>query len=76
MKSCQADLIRDNGHKYFLTVLSDLNLPPEHRTMAAFVMACIVKDNPAGQVKKDLTKLDFVLINFAGSIATREYSEW
>ncbi|CAG2184219.1 unnamed protein product, partial [Oppiella nova] len=48
-QSCQADLVRDNGHRYFLSVFSDQHMPEEHRTMAAFVMACIVKNHPAGQ---------------------------
>ncbi|XP_054159125.1 regulatory-associated protein of mTOR-like isoform X2 [Oppia nitens] len=48
-QSCQADLVRDNGHRYFLSVLSDQHMPEEYRTMAAFVMACIVKNHPAGQ---------------------------
>ncbi|RWS11751.1 Regulatory-associated protein of mTOR-like protein [Dinothrombium tinctorium] len=47
--SCQTDLVRENGHKYFLNVLADPFVPSEHRTMAAFVMACIVLNHPAGQ---------------------------
>lgn len=26
-KSCQADLVKDNGHKYFLSVLADSYMP-------------------------------------------------
>ncbi|KAL5018968.1 hypothetical protein ScPMuIL_004690 [Solemya velum] len=48
--SCQADLVKDNGHKYFLSVLADPNMPPKHRTMAAFVVAMIVNDYRQGQV--------------------------
>ncbi|XP_034933935.1 regulatory-associated protein of mTOR isoform X2 [Chelonus insularis] len=47
--SCQADLIRDNGHKYFLSVLQDVTIASEHRTLATFVLACIVNNYPAGQ---------------------------
>ncbi|XP_074648053.1 regulatory-associated protein of mTOR-like isoform X2 [Tubulanus polymorphus] len=47
--SCQADLVKDNGHKYFLQVLADPYMPSEHRTMAAFVLAIIVNDYPTGQ---------------------------
>nr|CAD7200185.1 unnamed protein product [Timema douglasi] len=47
--TCQADLVRDNGHKYFLSVLQDPSIPGEHRTLAAFVMASIVHNYPAGQ---------------------------
>ncbi|XP_022248946.1 regulatory-associated protein of mTOR-like [Limulus polyphemus] len=47
--TCQADLVRDGGHKYFLNVLADSYIIAEHRTMAAFVMACIVNGYPSGQ---------------------------
>ncbi|XP_064637530.1 regulatory-associated protein of mTOR-like isoform X2 [Lineus longissimus] len=47
--SCQADLVKDNGHKYFLSVLSDSYMPAEHRTMAAFVLAMIVNNYKIGQ---------------------------
>ncbi|XP_022092317.1 regulatory-associated protein of mTOR-like isoform X1 [Acanthaster planci] len=48
-RSCKADLVKDNGHKYFLSVLADPYMPAEHRTMAAFVLAMIVEDYPNGQ---------------------------
>ncbi|OWF51799.1 regulatory-associated protein of mTOR-like isoform X1 [Mizuhopecten yessoensis] len=47
--SCQADLVKDNGHKYFLAVLADPYMPAEHRTMAAFVLSMIVNDYRQGQ---------------------------
>ncbi|XP_067126176.1 regulatory-associated protein of mTOR [Centruroides vittatus] len=47
--TCQADLVRDGGHKYFLNILADPYIPAEHRTMAAFVMSCIVHNYPSGQ---------------------------
>ncbi|KAK3908175.1 Regulatory-associated protein of mTOR [Frankliniella fusca] len=47
--TCQADLVRDNGHKYFLSVLQDHSMPSEHRTLAAFVLACVVNNYPQGQ---------------------------
>ncbi|XP_015791630.1 regulatory-associated protein of mTOR isoform X2 [Tetranychus urticae] len=47
--SCQEELIRDNGHKYFLNVLCDTNLPAHYRTMSAFVLACIVRSYHPGQ---------------------------
>ncbi|GLG94261.1 Regulatory-associated protein of mTOR [Gryllus bimaculatus] len=47
--TCQADLVRDNGHKYFLSVLQDPCIQGEHRTLAAFVLACIVHNHPLGQ---------------------------
>ncbi|XP_058791281.1 regulatory-associated protein of mTOR isoform X2 [Phymastichus coffea] len=47
--TCQADLVRDNGHKYFLSVLQDTLIQSEYRTLAAFVLACIVNNYPPGQ---------------------------
>lgn len=47
--TCQNDLVRDGGFKYFLTVLSESYMPAEHRTMAAFCISCIVNNFPNGQ---------------------------
>ncbi|CAL4126157.1 unnamed protein product, partial [Meganyctiphanes norvegica] len=47
--SCKSDLVRENGHKYFLQVLNDPSMPAEHRTMAAFVLGVIVWENPEGR---------------------------
>ncbi|XP_017548537.1 regulatory-associated protein of mTOR isoform X1 [Pygocentrus nattereri] len=47
--SCQADLVKDNGHKYFLSVLADPYMPAEHRTMAVFILAVIVNNYNTGQ---------------------------
>uniref|UniRef100_A0A8C7WZR9 Regulatory-associated protein of mTOR n=1 Tax=Oryzias sinensis TaxID=183150 RepID=A0A8C7WZR9_9TELE len=47
--SCQADLVKDNGHKYFLSVLADNYMPAEHRTMAVFILAVIVNNYSTGQ---------------------------
>uniref|UniRef100_A0A8C8H7C3 Regulatory-associated protein of mTOR n=1 Tax=Oncorhynchus tshawytscha TaxID=74940 RepID=A0A8C8H7C3_ONCTS len=47
--SCQADLVKDNGHKYFLSVLADPYMPAEHRTMAVFILAVIVNSYTTGQ---------------------------
>ncbi|XP_069683368.1 regulatory-associated protein of mTOR [Periplaneta americana] len=47
--TCQADLVRDNGHKYFLSVLQDPSMPGEDRTLAAFVLASIVNNYSQGQ---------------------------
>ncbi|KAK2112287.1 hypothetical protein P7K49_012034 [Saguinus oedipus] len=50
IESCQADLVKDNGHKYFLSVLADPYMPAEHRTMTAFILAVIVNSYNTGQV--------------------------
>ncbi|PNF16965.1 Regulatory-associated protein of mTOR [Cryptotermes secundus] len=47
--TCQADLVRDNGHKYFLSILQDPSMPGEDRTLAAFVLASIVNEYLQGQ---------------------------
>uniref|UniRef100_A0A182QVZ5 Raptor N-terminal CASPase-like domain-containing protein n=1 Tax=Anopheles farauti TaxID=69004 RepID=A0A182QVZ5_9DIPT len=52
--TCQIDLIREQGHKYFLTALQDTNpggqpFKGNHRTYAAFVLASIVHNFPNGQ---------------------------
>lgn len=48
-RRCQVDLVRDHYHRYFLTILSDGTYDAHYRTMAAFVMTCIVRDYPLGQ---------------------------
>ena len=47
--TCQAELVRDGGHKYFLTVLQDPQVPDDQRTLAAFVIARVVWHHPPGQ---------------------------
>ncbi|KAM3956954.1 LOW QUALITY PROTEIN: regulatory associated protein of MTOR complex 1 [Aphomia sociella] len=47
--SCQVDLVNAKGHKYFLSVLQDPSVDYEHRTLAAYVLAGIVDNYPAGQ---------------------------
>ncbi|CAK1546886.1 unnamed protein product [Leptosia nina] len=47
--TCQADLVNAKGHKYFLAILQDPSVSTEHRTLAAFVLAGIVDNYPAGQ---------------------------
>lgn len=48
-RRCQVDLVRDHYHRYFLTILSDGSYDAHYRTMAAFVLTCIVRDYPLGQ---------------------------
>ncbi|XP_053607559.1 regulatory-associated protein of mTOR isoform X2 [Plodia interpunctella] len=47
--SCQVDLVNAKGHKYFLAVLQDPTVDIKHRTLAAYVLAGIVDNYPAGQ---------------------------
>lgn len=48
-RRCQADLVKDHYHRYFLNILSDGLYDAHYRTMAAFVLTCIVREFPAGQ---------------------------
>ncbi|ELR12837.1 regulatory-associated protein of mTOR, putative [Acanthamoeba castellanii str. Neff] len=48
-KSCQLDLVKDNGHNYFLNVLASASIPSDQRTMAAFVLAAICENCRPGQ---------------------------
>lgn len=47
--TCQVDLIREYGYKYFLAVLQDPIVTSDYRTLSAFVMACIVHNFALGQ---------------------------
>jgi len=47
--SCQVDLVRDQSHKYFLTVLQDAAMLPQHKTWAVFVLSSVVKGYKQGQ---------------------------
>lgn len=49
LQTCQADLIKDGGHQYFLRALQDPQMSIKHRTMAAFVLAELVKGNLQGK---------------------------
>ena len=51
--SCQNDLVRESSHKYFLSVLQDDCMMPQHRTWAAFILATIVHGYVEGQKEAD-----------------------
>lgn len=48
-KSCQVDLVKDNGHTYFIKFLDGMEAFPEQRAMAAFLLAVIVDGHRRGQ---------------------------
>ncbi|CAA3001292.1 regulatory-associated of TOR 1 [Olea europaea subsp. europaea] len=48
-KSCQVDLVKDDGHTYFIRFLDSVEAYPEQRAMAAFVLAVIVDGHRWGQ---------------------------
>lgn len=47
--SCQQDLVRDQSHRYFLAVLQDAVMLPEHKTWSVFVLSSIVQGYKPGQ---------------------------
>jgi regulator-associated protein of mTOR len=60
-KSCQVDLLKDNGYTYFVRLLQSTDEPmldlhihensiPEHRSMCAFILAVFCKDFRQGQI--------------------------
>ncbi|KAG9295921.1 hypothetical protein G9A89_006660 [Geosiphon pyriformis] len=54
-RSCQQDLLKDNGYNYFVNILSPnsvLNIPneAEHRAMCAFILAIFCTNFNQGQV--------------------------
>ncbi|XP_023246408.1 regulatory-associated protein of mTOR isoform X2 [Copidosoma floridanum] len=47
--TCQTDLVQTNCHLYFLSILQDPSILSEYRTLAVFILACIVKNYAEGQ---------------------------
>jgi len=48
-RSCQVDLVKDDGYTYFIRFLRSSNVPVEERAMAAFILAVICDDHKKGQ---------------------------
>ena len=48
-RSCQADVIKDGGHLYFINIISNTKIPSDQRSMAAFIVSSIVDNYQAGQ---------------------------
>lgn len=48
-KSCQLDLVKENGHTYFINVLATPSVPSDQRTMAAFILSVIANNCRPGQ---------------------------
>jgi regulator-associated protein of mTOR len=43
-KGCQVDLVKENGHKYFLNFISASGVPAEQKVMACFVISALCND--------------------------------
>ncbi|XP_024514847.1 regulatory-associated protein of TOR 2 [Selaginella moellendorffii] len=50
-KSCQVDLVKDGGHKYFIRFLDSPDVYAEQQAMAAFVLSVIIDGLPRGQIE-------------------------
>lgn len=48
-KSCQLDLVKENGHIYFISILSNSKIPVLQRTQAAFILSAICNGCRPGQ---------------------------
>lgn len=48
-KSCQLDLVKDNGQHYFVSVLANPKVPADERHQAAFVLSVICNNCRPGQ---------------------------
>eukprot|EP00123_Amoebidium_parasiticum_P013960 comp22248_c1_seq1/m.32844 comp22248_c1_seq1/g.32844 ORF comp22248_c1_seq1/g.32844 comp22248_c1_seq1/m.32844 type:complete len:1305 (-) comp22248_c1_seq1:384-4298(-) len=48
-KSCQNDIVKDEGEKYFIEILCNPRTPPREQAMAAFCLSVVVAGNPKGQ---------------------------
>lgn len=48
-KSCQAELVKDSGDVYFISVLGDHDVDSTQKVYSAFVLSCLIDDFPLGQ---------------------------
>ena len=48
-RSCQVDLVKDNGHIYFLNVLASPSVPTDQRILSLFVLSVICSNCRVGQ---------------------------
>jgi len=73
--SCQQDLVRDQSHKYFLTVLQDPAMLPQHKTWAVFVLATVVQGYKQGQEEAVAGNLISICLNEIED-ADPVYKQW
>ncbi|UJR21912.1 hypothetical protein I4U23_024982 [Adineta vaga] len=48
-RACQIDIIREKGHEYFISTLTDVRSPNGVRALAAFNLTCLVDNYTKGQ---------------------------
>ena len=79
--SCQNDLLRDNGYKYFLSVVKpDAGLPvanaSEHRAMSAFIIAMFCRNFHQAQVVSMSRELFQACIGHLGDTENPLLRQW
>ena len=72
-KTCYAELVKDNGHSYFIHVLSDQEVEPPLKVYSAFVLSCIVDGSRAGQ---EIAKQNHLITNCAYLISDKENKDY
>jgi len=80
-QSCQSDLLKDTGYKYFLTVLKPaVGIPvgneTEHRAMSAFIIAMFCKDFHQGQVVSLSPELFQACLDYIGDPDNPLLRQW
>ena len=72
-RSCQNELVKDNGHDFFIQVLNDPKVDPSHKVYSVFVLSCLVENHPAGQ---ETAKQNHLIVNcnlLINDKTTRDY---
>ncbi|CAG8530543.1 8144_t:CDS:2 [Ambispora leptoticha] len=72
-RSCQQDLLKDNGYNYFVNILapnSVLNIPneAEHRAMCAFILAIFCTNFNQGQIASHKAKVLLACLSRVGDV--------
>lgn len=72
-KSCQTELVRDNGHVYFTNILADPEVESNVKVYSAFVLSCIVDNFPSGQ---ESAKQNILIPNCAYLISDKTTTDY
>jgi regulatory associated protein of mTOR len=84
-QSCQADLLKDNGYQYFISVINPNSAFPrndskeyesEHRAMSSFIVAMFCKDYHQGQTVCLSVELVEHLLYHLNDTKTSELRQW
>lgn len=72
-RSCQAELVKDNGHAYFIHILPEQDVPPIQKVYSAFVLSCLVDNYPTGQESAKQNHLIAICAYMLGDKQSRDY---